>query len=119
MNLTESYINRIKYLSGILSEQNKLNNYEYQIRHIGGDVFYKRKKGDKIWDFTDELDFYKNSNKNNILKWEDSNKKEKKPTHNLDYTKNPLEVYKVYFENVCPPDFKVEISDDFIKISKK
>ena len=46
-------------------------------------------------------------------------KNKTKETKSLDYNKNPLEVYKIYFENISPSDFKVEIIDDFIKITKK
>jgi hypothetical protein len=54
----------------ILLEEVKKSEWEYQVRDIGGsDVFYKRKKGDKKWDFIDELDFYKNSKKHNQVKW--------------------------------------------------
>jgi hypothetical protein len=53
----------------ILLEEVEKTKWEYQIRDIGGsDVFYKRKKGDKKWSFTDETDYYKNSNKNNRVK---------------------------------------------------
>lgn len=53
----------------LISESKKME-YEYQIRDIGGaDVYYKRKKGEKIWDFTDEDEFEKNSNKKNIVKF--------------------------------------------------
>ncbi len=53
----------------LISESKKME-YEYQIRDIGGaDVYYKRKKGEKIWDFTDEEEFEKNGNKKNIVKF--------------------------------------------------
>jgi hypothetical protein len=56
---------RLKYF---LTE-GKTIEYQYQIRDIGGsDVYYKRKKGDKLWSFTDEVDFNKNSNKKNLIK---------------------------------------------------
>lgn len=52
-----------------LLSEGKTKEYQYQLRDIGGsDVYYKRKKGDKLWSFTDEVDFYKNSNKKNIIK---------------------------------------------------
>lgn len=52
----------------ILKEEVKKTEWEYQVRDIGGsDVFYKRKKGDKKWSFTDETDYYKNSSKNNRI----------------------------------------------------
>ena len=54
----------------ILLEEVKKTEWEYQLRDIGGsDVYYKRKKGDKVWDFTDEKDFEKNSTKSNQVKW--------------------------------------------------
>jgi len=54
----------------ILLEEVKKTEWEYQVRNIGGsDVYYKRKKGDKVWDFTDEKDFEKNSTKSNQVKW--------------------------------------------------
>ena len=121
MKLSESYTNRIKFLSGIMLENDNLNNYDYQVRNIGGDVFYKRKKGDKKWQFIDEVEFYKNSTKKNLITWEDkdSKKNKTKEVKSLDYNKNPLEFYKIYFENISHYDFKVEIVDDFIKITKK
>lgn len=49
--------------------EGKTIEYQYQIRDIGGsDVYYKRKKGDKLWSFTDETDFDKNSDKKNTIK---------------------------------------------------
>jgi hypothetical protein len=121
MKLSESYTNRIKLLSGIILENDSSNSYEYQVRSIGDDIFYKRKKGDKKWQFIDEVEFYKNSIKDNLVIWEDkdSKKNKTKEIKSLDYNKNPLEVYKIYFENISPSDFKVEIIDDFIKITKK
>jgi hypothetical protein len=44
--------------------------FEYQVRDIdGSNLYYKRKVGDIIWEFTDNDDFDKNSNKNNIIKY--------------------------------------------------
>tara|TARA_Y100000389_G_C17376786_1_gene472113 strand:- start:235 stop:600 length:366 start_codon:yes stop_codon:yes gene_type:complete len=121
MKLSESYKKRIKTLSGIILENSTSNEYEYQVRNIGGDVFYRRKKGDKKWEFIDELEFYKNSNKNNILTWE--NKEPKKQTiKNLKILENKedvLKFYKIYYENISPSNFKVELIDDFIKVTKK
>lgn len=60
----------MKYIiKKILLEEVEKTKWEYQVRDVGGsDVFYKRKKGDKKWSFTDETDYYKNSNKNNRVK---------------------------------------------------
>lgn len=53
----------------------KKTEYEYQVRDIGGsDVYYKRKKGEKLWSFTDEKDFTKNSNKENTVKFKKKDK---------------------------------------------
>jgi hypothetical protein len=50
--------------------ESKTVEYEYQLRDIGGsDVYYKRKKGEKLWSFTDDKDFSKNSNKENTIKF--------------------------------------------------
>jgi len=52
-----------------LLSESKTKELQYQLRDIGGsDVYYKRKKGDKFWSFTDEVDFFKNSNPKNIIK---------------------------------------------------
>lgn len=74
MILSESYINRIKTLAGILSEskegsKDKKIEWEYQIRDIGGLVFYKRKKGEENWIFTDAEDFAENACNSKIVKW--------------------------------------------------
>ena len=125
MNLSESYKKRLKDLSGILEESKNKNKYEYQIRNIGGDVYYKRKEGSKVWEFIDELDFVKNSKKSNIVKWEkpkDKNAPKVKQIEidqKLNYKKHPLETYKRYLENVCPSNFKIKIEDGQIKIIDK
>jgi hypothetical protein len=56
----------------ILLEEVKKTECEYQVREIGGgDIYYKKKKGDKYWSFTDEKDFEKNSKKGKIVKWKE------------------------------------------------
>ena len=47
----------LKFLN-ILSEEKE--RCQYQVRTIGGDVFYKRCGKDKKWGFTDEVDNLKN-----------------------------------------------------------
>jgi hypothetical protein len=64
----------LKFLN-ILNEEKE--SCKYQIRDIGGDVYYKKCKGNSKWIFTDEVDFLKNSKKSNIEKWEKP--KEKNP----------------------------------------
>jgi hypothetical protein len=125
VNLSESYKKRLQDLSGILEESKSKTKYEYQVRDIGGDTFYKRTKGGKIWSFTNELDYCKNSNSKNIIKWKEP-KEKKSPKirqieieQDLDYKKYPLETYKRYLENVCPSNFKIEIKDGYIKIFDK
>tara|TARA_R110000803_G_scaffold118487_2_gene186895 strand:- start:494 stop:688 length:195 start_codon:yes stop_codon:yes gene_type:complete len=52
----------------ILRENLKNNtNFEYQIRDIDGSVYYKRKKGDKLWSFTNCADFLRNANYSNTI----------------------------------------------------
>ena len=56
----------------ILLEEVKKTECEYQVREIGGaDIYYKKKKGDKYWSFTDEKDFEKNSKKGKVVKWKE------------------------------------------------
>jgi hypothetical protein len=52
-----------------LISESKKTEYEYQIRDIGGsDVYYKRKKSDKLWDFIKKDEFDSNSTKENTVK---------------------------------------------------
>jgi phage pi2 protein 07 len=61
-------------VKGLIAESKKTE-YEYEVRDIGGgDVYYKRKKGEKNWDFIEKDEFEKNSNKENTVKY----KKKKK-----------------------------------------
>lgn len=56
----------IKEKLTILLNESKKSEYQYQKRDIGGsDVYYKKKKGDKYWVFTDEEDYEKNSKNKN------------------------------------------------------
>ncbi len=124
VNLSESYKKRIVQLSGVLSEAKSITKYEYQVRDIGGDVFYKKAIGENVWIFTDELDFCKNANRENTINWDKPESKERFKIRQIDidqdlnYKKHPLETYKRYLENVCPSNFKVEIVGDSVKISE-
>ena len=52
-----------------LISESKKTEYEYQIRDIGGsDVYYKRKKSDKLWDFIEKDEFESNPTKENTVK---------------------------------------------------
>jgi hypothetical protein len=54
----------------LLREALSKESYQYQIRDIGGsDVFYKKKKNQKLWRFIDKDEYDKNANKNNIVKF--------------------------------------------------
>ena len=70
MFLSESYKSRILFLAGIVSESKEDVQYEFQVRDIGGSVFYKRKKGDKLWNFIAAEEFAENSHKGKLLKWD-------------------------------------------------
>lgn len=61
--------NKIKIL--LRENLNKISKFEYQIRDIGGPVYYKRKNGDNVWSFTDCEDYSKNANDKNIVKWQE------------------------------------------------
>ncbi len=109
--LSETYRNRLKILSGILKEE--IEKFEYQVRDIGGDVFYKRLLGEKKWRFTTDLDFYKNANKKNTIKWENKNIKD---TSKEKESEDVLEFYKKYFQNISPSHFKIIIKGDDVII---
>ena len=103
----------------ILLEENK--KVEYQLRDIGGPVYYKRHKGEE-WSFIDEVDFYKNSNKNNLVKWDE--KKSKKgpkvkqiavPQEDID----TVEYLKIYYQNLSPNDYLVSVKEGQIIIEVK
>lgn len=52
----------IKHLlvKALIAEAKK-SEYQYQVRDIGGsDVYYKRKKGEKLWDFIEKEEYEKN-----------------------------------------------------------
>ena len=122
MHLSESYKERLKYLSGLINESKKNNDYEYQVRDIGGNVFYRREKGSKEWCFIDEIEFYKNSNKKNIVDWEtpkENKSKSQKFKNNIKPTKENLKIYKSYYENLSPSSFDIEIEGDSIIIKIK
>lgn len=45
-----------------LIAESKKSEYEYEVRDIGGaDVYYKRKKGEKLWDFIEKEEYEKNN----------------------------------------------------------
>jgi len=47
-------------IKGLIAESKKTE-YEYEVRDIGGaDVYYKRKKGEKLWDFIEKKEYDKN-----------------------------------------------------------
>jgi hypothetical protein len=47
-------------INGLIAESKKTE-YEYEVRDIGGaDVYYKKKKGTKLWDFIEKDEYDKN-----------------------------------------------------------
>lgn len=69
MMLSESYRNKIKTLAGIQITESKDVEWEFQLRDVGGPVFYKRKKGDKDWKFISAEEFAENCQKGKLVKW--------------------------------------------------
>jgi len=107
----------------ILLEEVKKTEWEYQVRDIGGsDVFYKRKKGNKKWSFTGEAEFYKNSNKNNTVKWVEKKPKKGSKVKQVDVPQEKgdrLDYLYVYYQNLTSNDCKVEKKDNSIVITVK
>jgi hypothetical protein len=105
----------LKFLE-IISEDVK--GCQYQVRDIGGDVFYKNCSKDKKWDFATELDFLKNSKQSNIIKWEKPKEKNSKIIQ-LDIPQkkgNKLEDLKIYYTNLSPDGYEIKIEDGKIII---
>lgn len=69
-------MSNVKTFENFLLE--KKGKYEYQVRDIDGNVYYKRKVGSKLWEFTDEKDFNNNINDDNVIQWLPSLKTNKK-----------------------------------------
>lgn len=91
---------------------------KYQIRDIGGNVYYKKCGKSKNWSFTDEVDYLKNSKKSNVENWEKPKDKKSK-IKQLDVPQkkgDKLEYLKIYYTNLSPDDYSVDISDGMITI---
>lgn len=92
------------------------------MRDIGGPVYYKRMKGED-WSFIDEAEFYKNSNRNNTVEWKEKKAKKGPKVRQVEVPtemKERIDYLKIYYENLSPNDFKIEIEgDDIIKIKTK
>ena len=64
----------IKHRLIVLLNESKNDELQYQTRDIGGsDVYYKKKKKDKYWEFIDKEEFDKKANKDNTVKFKDEN----------------------------------------------
>ena len=102
----------------LLEESQK---WEYQVRDIGGPVYYKRQKGEN-WSFIDEVDFYKNSNRNNTVKWVEKKPKKGPKVKQVDVPQekgDKLDYLYIYYQNLTSNDCKVEKKDNSIVITVK
>jgi hypothetical protein len=102
----------------LLEESQK---WEYQIRDIGGPVYYKRQKGGN-WLFIDEAEFYKDSNRNNTVKWVEKKPKNQPKVKQIEVPQgdvDEMEYLYVYYQNLTYKDYKVEKTDDSIIIKVK
>ncbi len=64
----------IKHRLIVLLNESKNDEHQYQTRDIGGsDVYYKKKKKDKYWEFIDKEEFDKKANKDNTVKFKNEN----------------------------------------------
>jgi hypothetical protein len=69
MILSEEYKYKMQKLAGIPINESKGVEWEFQLRDIGGPVFYKRKKGKDEWQFISAEDFAENCHKGKLIKW--------------------------------------------------
>jgi hypothetical protein len=103
-------------LIDILNEEKE--RCEYQVRDIGGSVYYKKCGKGKKWLFTDEIDFLKNSKKSNTEEWEKPKDKKSK-IRQLDVPQKKgdmLEYLKIYYTNLSSDNYKIEVDGDTIVI---
>jgi hypothetical protein len=103
-------------LLDILNEEKE--RCRYQVRDIGGPVYYKKCGKDKKWLFTDEIDFLKNSKKSNTEVWEKPKDKKSK-IRQIDVPQkkgDKLEDLKIYYTNLSPDNYKIEVDGDTIVI---
>lgn len=108
-----------KIIRDILIEESQ--KVEYQVRDIGGPVYYKRYKGGK-WSFISETDFYKNSNRNNTVKWVEKKTKNQPKIKQIDVPQEDvdrIDYLHVYYQNLTPKDCKIEKTDNCITIKIK
>lgn len=101
----------------------EVSQYEYQVRDIGGDTYYRKQKGGKYWEFTTKEDFDTYATDKNTVKWEE-NKPPKPPyVRQVDVPTEmkgkdgKIKYLKGYFENLSPNDYKIEIDGKSIKIT--
>lgn len=107
--------NKIK----ILLRENLSPKFEYQIRDIGGPVYYKRKTGDKIWSFTDSEDFSKNASDENTIEFIEKKPKKGPYVRQVEVPQemdDKLEYIKIYYTNLSPNETEVSIEDNNIII---
>lgn len=58
----------------VLLNESKKDEHQYQIRDIGGsDVYYKKKKKNKYWEFINKEEFDKKANKDNTVNFKNEN----------------------------------------------
>ena len=96
----------------------EVSKYEYQVRDIGGDTYYRKQKGDKYWEFTTKDDFDAYATDKNTVKWVE--KKPPKPPYvrqvdvptTMKGKDGRIKYLKSYFENLSPNEFKGFIGED-------
>lgn len=104
-------------------EDNIDHEYQYQIRWIDGPEYYKRKKGDVTWEFTNASDFAQNVKSSNLIDWKGSSSFADTIKGGLaDFTNpsqyNPIELekgIKVEMEHTDNPMIATEIAMDHLK----
>ena len=97
--------------------------YQYQIRWIDGPEYYRRKKGEVTWEFTNSSDFAQNVKSNNLIDWKGLDSFNNTIKGGLaDFTNtsqyNPIELergIKVEMEHTDDPMIATEIAMDHLR----
>jgi hypothetical protein len=98
----------------ILREERQKKETQYQVRDIGGPIYYKKVKGEKYWHIIDEKEYFENSNKKNRIEWVDKSKKNKSSDKVI---KRTLEITKSQME-MLDKKGECDCGDVIIKLKK-
>jgi len=101
----------------------EVNQYQYQVRDIGGDTYYRKLKSDKYWEHTTKEDYDTYSNSKNIVKWEERKYGKQPYVRQIDVPATmkdgELNYLMGYYENISPNNYTIKNDGEDIIIKFK